>query len=141
MKEVKRHLYLNGDRELVVEDSAKCKDLIEAGWGLDRNTISNIVDEEQTPENEDKKIPLSAYTNGEILLMLEEIKQECVKRELEISEVIPFDEDSDGEGDVDLNTLDRDVLYEMAKERELSIPANIGKEKLIDRLMESQDEK
>ena len=46
----KRHLYLNGERKLVVEDSVEFEDLTELGWGLDRDTCSDVTEDSDTPE-------------------------------------------------------------------------------------------
>jgi len=50
-----------------------------------------------------------------------------------------FDTDGDGEGDVDLNDLEMEKLFELAKENDLRVPSNIGRETLINKLMELQN--
>lgn len=191
----KRHLYLNGERKLVVEDSVEFEDLTELGWGLDRDTCSDVTEDSDTPEmavgdlsvfkkaglieivgffingdvfvqnqgddsdrwripketfeatysektedDEGYTAPINSLNDEDFTSLLENVKEECIGRGIEIAEVIPHDVDGDGEGDVDLNTLELEELHKLAVEAGVVVPHNIGKEKLIERLMEAQNE-
>lgn len=158
---MRQWLYKEGSEPKIFKGEEAIEEALESGWvdspkgfkeveakvsegtEVATVTIDTFSDEVLFEEAIKRKLvsenpPLPSFSDEEILMTLEEIKQECVKRGLEIEQVIPLDEDGDGEGDVDLNNLDRDVLYDMAKERELSVPSNIGKQKLIERLLESE---
>lgn len=112
----------DADRELY--------DGVQALWDQAQNQDAPKVDE----------IPLSEYSDKEVLLTLKEIKQECIKRELEIEEVIPRDIDGDGEGDINLNDLSDDELKKLLDDRGENYPHNIGREKLLKRLSKPEEE-
>jgi len=106
-------------------------------WRIPKETFEATY-AEKTDEDEGYTTPINSLNDEDFNSLLNNIKEECVTRGIEIEEVIPHDVDGDGEGDVDLNSLDRDELYDMAKEADLNVPSNIGREKLIERLSESQ---
>jgi len=108
-------------------------------WRIPKDTFDATY-AEKTEDDKGYTTPITSLNDEDFNSLLDNIKEECVVRGIEIAEVIPHDIDGDGEGDVDLNTLDRDGLYEMALKAELSVPHNIGKEKLIEKLQESKGE-
>ena len=126
-----------GFKKTIIQSATGEKEEV-ATVGIDTFSDEALFDEAIKRKLVNENPPIQSYTNEEILVIFEEIKSECIKRGLEIEEVIPHDIDGDGEGDVDLNSLDRDELYEMAIKAELKVPANIGKDKLIERLLESE---
>jgi len=89
MPEVKRHLYLDGECKLFVENSEEYVEALRNGWGTDRHTITS------TPEEE--------------IIKLEE--------------------------------LDLEELVKIGTAQGLRIPANIGRDTLLNKLLEMQDVK
>jgi hypothetical protein len=157
-------LYKEGEEPKIFKGEDAIEDALENGWvdspkGFkkvaeaveptgDAEVVSQTIDtfsDDEIGEEAIKRgilkqeIPLSQRSDDEILATFEEIKQECISRELEIEEVIPHDIDGDGEGDIDLNTLDQVELYELAKAKGLNVVHNTGKEKLIKAIQEAEE--